>query len=146
MKIVVISSKINTEYDYIPIEYKEDITVYNRLKKENIMNLIEDKKLYTEDIIVLKDEYEFCRDWTDIISIYNLYRKNELRSLLCRTTSNDVLYDLGNNRGYPVLKDARPKIFQVSHYIIIFKGSEITKLNDNFYNENTFFYPIDDVL
>jgi CMP-N-acetylneuraminic acid synthetase len=36
-----------------------------------------------------------------------------------------------------------PKVFEISHYICIFKVSELKNLNKNLYNEETHFYKLE---
>ena len=37
-----------------------------------------------------------------------------------------------------------PKCFEISHYMCAIKASEVNNLNKNLYNEDTFFYQIED--
>jgi CMP-N-acetylneuraminic acid synthetase len=39
-----------------------------------------------------------------------------------------------------------PKVFEISHFISIFMGFELDNLNSNLYNNDTIFYPIDNII
>ena len=83
-------------------------------------------------------------------------RSSTSKSLLCRkeckTTPYLMAYDGGDNRGRQVIKhnlyrkQDYPKVFEISHFISAFKISELSNLNNNLYNEDTVFYPIEDVI
>ena len=39
-----------------------------------------------------------------------------------------------------------PECFEISHFISIFNKNEIVNLNNNMYNEDTVFYPIENTI
>lgn len=123
--------------------------------RDVLLNIAEEFKLLNEDMILLYLTYP-QRDWLDIISIYHFFQKNKFRSLLCRLELKShpylCMYELPNNRGKQIIehdlcrRQDYPKMFEISHYIGIFKSEELFKLNKNLYNLDTYFYPIDHVI
>ena len=62
------------------------------------------------------------------------------------------MFDLDNNKGSQLVKhnlyrrQDYPAVFEISHYVCIFNVNELTNLNNNLYNDETFFFKIDDVV
>ena len=50
-----------------------------------------------------------------------------------------IKHDLYRRQDYP-------KCFRISHYVAIFKSGEVRKLNKNLYNNETYYYKIQDKL
>jgi len=95
------------------------------------------------------------RTWDEIKSAYHSFLNRKITSLLCKkdikTNPYLCMFEHGLC-GTQVIKhdfyrrqDYKP-IFEISHYIGIFRAGEIVKLNKNLYNENTFFYKISNVI
>jgi CMP-N,N'-diacetyllegionaminic acid synthase len=95
------------------------------------------------------------RTWDDIINAYHFFNKKKSKSLLCKKEikgTHPYLYMLekDNNMGEQLVKhnlyrrQDYPKVFEISHFISIFKSDELINLNNNLYNENTIFYNINE--
>lgn len=106
-----------------------------------------------ENVVMLYLTYPE-RTFEEISRIYDFFVKNNINSLLCKkeikTSPFLHMYDLGNGKGKQVIKhnlyrrQDYPKCFEISHYVSIFKVSEIDKMNNNMYNDETYFYEIKD--
>lgn len=96
------------------------------------------------------------RSWSDIQKAYNLFRLNEVNSLLCKKEIKSThpylyMFDAGNNKGRQLVqhnlyrRQDYPAVFEISHYVSIFTISGFSNLNNNLYNDDTFFFGINDV-
>ena len=96
------------------------------------------------------------RQWDDVDMAINMFTGYKLSSLLCRKpvkqTPYLMMFDVGNGLGEQVVKhnfsrrqDYR-ECFELSHYISIVLPSELDKLNNDLYNEQTYFMEIDETL
>ena len=97
------------------------------------------------------------RSWLEVEKAYELFNIKKLKSFLCKkslTGTHPYLFmiDSGDGKGEQLVKhnlyrrQDYPKVFEISHYIGIFNVIYINKLNNNLYNENTYFYEIGDVI
>jgi CMP-N-acetylneuraminic acid synthetase len=97
------------------------------------------------------------RTWLDIKDAYTFFVDNEANSLLCKKDIKSThpylyMFDLDNNKGSQLVKhnlyrrQNYPVVFEISHYVCIFNVNEFTNLNNNLYNDETFFFKIDDVV
>ena len=106
-----------------------------------------------ETIVMLYLTYP-QRSWQEIINAIEFFYKNDANSLLCRKEVKIhpylCLYEAGENRGKQIVehnmyrRQDYPPCFELSHYVCIFKASEIKFLNKNMYNDFTVFFPIED--
>ena len=96
------------------------------------------------------------RRWDDVERAIDLFTSYKLDSLLCRKgvkqTPYLMMFDVGNGTGEQVIKhnfsrrqDYR-KCFEISHYISIILPSELDALNNDLYNEHTYFMEINETL
>lgn len=94
------------------------------------------------------------RTWEDVINAYDFFINCKSMSMLCKkeiTSTHPYLYmyELEGNKGKQLVehnlyrRQDYPKVFEISHFISIFKASELENLNLNLYNKNTVFYAID---
>lgn len=93
------------------------------------------------------------RAFRDVIRVYDFYKENDARSILCKSKVDKhpylCLYEEPNNKGTQVVshdlyrRQDYPKCFFVLHYVFVSVASEIKKLNKNLYNDNTLYYPIE---
>lgn len=94
------------------------------------------------------------RSWDEVEKAYSFFQTFEASSLLCREECNDKhpflwLVDIGDGRGKQLVehnfyrRQDYPEMFPICHYISMMYVSEISKLNNNLYNKNTVFFPID---
>lgn len=120
--------------------------------KEFVEEFINFYKFKDDDIIVMLMLTYPERKKEDIENAIKFFIKNNGKSLLCKKecfqTPYLMMFEEDNFKGKQVIKhnlcrrqDYR-KVFEISHFISIFKVSEVKKLNNNLYNENTLFYNI----
>lgn len=97
------------------------------------------------------------RNWLDILGALEFFNKNNGKSLLCRKELNGThpylyLLEVNDFMGRQLVphnlyrRQDYPKVFEISHFISVFNVSELNDLNNNLYNNNTIFYPIDDII
>ena len=97
------------------------------------------------------------RFWSDILGIYNWYKHNKAKSLLCReeiTKDHPYLcaFEMGDNKGKQVVdhnlyrRQDYPKCFRISWFVSMFETAELSNLNLNLYNEDTVYFPIKQAL
>ena len=108
-----------------------------------------------EDIIMLYLTYP-QREWEHVELAYKEFTQSESESLLCKKETNQspylILKEEDDNKGSQLFthdlyrRQDYPKCFEVSHYVSIFKGHAINKLNNNLYNNDTIYFPIDNVI
>lgn len=106
------------------------------------------------DVIMLYLTYPE-RKWEHVLSGYEEFKNSNSSSLLCKkkieTHPYLMMYEIDDNKGRQIVKhdlyrrQDYPACFEISHYISIFNTKELNKLNNNMYNENTYFFEIDDV-
>jgi N-acylneuraminate cytidylyltransferase len=96
------------------------------------------------------------RTWNDVERAYNAFVESSSNSLLCKKEIKGThpylyMFDLGNNMGKQLIehnlyrRQDYPLLFEISHYIAIFNVSYFNELNNNLYNNETFFLKINDV-
>ena len=95
------------------------------------------------------------RTWDDVEKAIEAFSKTKAKSLLCKKqvkqTPYLMMYELENGRGKQVIQhnlsrrqDYR-QCFEISHFISIIDSNELPNLNNNLYNEDTYFLPVRDV-
>lgn len=95
------------------------------------------------------------RKWDDVEPCFKFFIEANAKSLLCKkeiTSAHPYLYmfEKDDNKGEQLIKhnlyrrQDYPKVFELSHFICIFKASVLEDLNLNLYNKDTIFYAIDD--
>lgn len=121
--------------------------------KDFVREFVNDLKFEDETIVVMLMLTYPNRNYFDIENCLNFFVKNNGKSLLCKkdinTTPYLMMFEKEDNLGEQVIKhnlcrrqDYR-KVFELCHFISIFKVSEIEKLNNNLYNHDTVYYKID---
>lgn len=96
------------------------------------------------------------RTWVDIKNAYDIFISGGLNSLLCKKEINSThpylyMYDTSNNKGKQLIKhnlyrrQDYPPVFEISHYVCVFNVNGFNNLNNNLYNDETFFMGINDV-
>jgi CMP-N,N'-diacetyllegionaminic acid synthase len=82
------------------------------------------------------------------------FKKHKAKSLLCKKEYRGVspylmMFPVDGDKGSQVVthnlyrRQDYPPVFEVCHYIIVMRADELEKLNNNLYNEDTLFFPID---
>ena len=95
------------------------------------------------------------RTWDDVEKAIETFNKMKIKSLLCKKevkqTPYLMMYELENGRGEQVIQhnlsrrqDYR-QCFEISHFISIIDSNELPNLNNNLYNEDTYFLSVRDV-
>ena len=92
------------------------------------------------------------RTWSDVNRAIAIYKCNEIKSLLCKKklamSPFLMLKSEPDNRGSQLFyhdlyrRQDYPECFEISHFISIFNSDELEKLNNNLYNNDTYFMEI----
>ena len=125
--------------------------------KEVILDLKYQGVITDEDIVVMLYLTYPQRNWLDITKVLQFFNEEGAKSLLCKKEikgTHPYLYLLEVNdfMGRQLVphnlyrRQDYPKVFEVSHFISVFKVSELESLNNNLYNNQTIFYSIDDII
>lgn len=144
---------------------KSNIKVHNRSEKnssdtasmkQTIREVIDDLKIKETDVIVCLYPTYPERSTESIEKILKFFKKEKVKSLLCKkqidTNPYLCLIDVGNNKGKSFIdhdlyrSQDYPKFFQYSHFVAIFTVSELTNLNNQLYNSETIFYNIENMI
>jgi len=149
------------EYDLKYDHRKPELANDGTSTMEVMMDLYERKLILDDDTVVMLYLTYPERTWLEVLDCLITFKFNNLSSLLCKKEikgTHPYLYmlDIGNNRGAQLIahdlyrRQHYPKVFELSHFICIFKGYEVCNtnplLNNNLYGKHTFFYDIGDVI
>ena len=151
---------ISTDDEEIKNKFS-DFKIFNRTQKSandtaSIKSVILEmkEKIKTKNIIMLYLTYPE-RKFEDIISAVCFYESNKAKSLLCSkkiSSSPYLMLFKKGIKGQQVIqhnlyrRQDYPECFELSHFVCIFNTEELDKLNNNLYNEDTIFYPIEEVV
>lgn len=128
---------------------RSDKNANDKASMKNVaIEIIIDLQLNIDDILV------FCyltypeRTLVDIATALRFFQKQNLQSLLgCQEPKTHpylcvyadgrqvVNHNLYRRQDYP-------DVYEISHFLCMFNVSQLHYLNDNLYNEHTFFYPV----
>jgi N-acylneuraminate cytidylyltransferase len=135
-----------------PDEVSQDTTS----TKETMLSLVERLSLSEDDIVVMLYLTYPERKVEDIKNALDFFHETKAKSLLCRKNVSVspflTLLKSGEHGGEQLIphdyyrRQDYPECFEVSHYICIFKVSELHNLNSNLYNKETVFFPINNVV
>jgi CMP-N-acetylneuraminic acid synthetase len=134
---------------------RSDKTAQDESSIHSVMDeTIIDLQLNPSDIVTILYLTYPERNWETVLEIQNTFLEKGLNSLLCKkdpkTSPFLCLFEKNDNKGEQVIKhdfyrrQDYPKCFELSFYLCMFKVSELKKLNNNMYNENTYFFKLDD--
>lgn len=125
--------------------------------KDVLVDLL-DRGLITEEhtVIMLYLTYPE-RTWKDIKKALDWFQNHRTYSLLCKKEIKGThpylyMFESGEHWGEQLVhhdlyrRQDYPKVFEISHFICIFKAKALKFLNNNLYYHHTFFYPINDVV
>lgn len=108
-----------------------------------------------EDILMLYLTYPE-RTWKDVESGMRFYAERSCSSMLCRkeikVSPYLILKSENDSKGSQLFshdlyrRQDYPECFELSHFICIFNSSSINKLNNNLYNSDTIFMPIEETI
>jgi len=111
-------------------------------------------QINTQYVIMLYLTYPE-RSWGQVLGAIDFYQEHKGKSMLCSKklkTSPYLMMHKDGHRGKQLIKhdlyrrQDYPECFEISHYIFIATAKEVNNLNNNLYNKDTLFYPIDDVI
>lgn len=113
-----------------------------------------DFSLTNDEIVVMLYLTYPERAFGEVLDAVRFFEENNLKSLLCKKETKVSpylqMYELQNGKGKQIIehdlyrRQDYPKTFEISHYISIFRVSEIKNLNNNLYNRDTHFYEIEE--
>ena len=146
---------IGVEYGLNCVKRSPSLALDETSTKEVLLDLEYQKLIDSDDIVVMLYLTYPERNWIDIEKTIDFYIKNNGKSLLCKKEikgTHPYLYmlELDNMKGKQLTdhdlyrRQDYPKVFEISHFISIFNVDELEKLNNNLYNNDTIFYPIND--
>jgi CMP-N-acetylneuraminic acid synthetase len=158
MRNVTISTddeEIKSKFSHIKIHHRsEEVSLDTSSTKETLVECCAD--FNPEDLIVCLYTTYPERTWESVLSSIDFFRSNNCKSLLCKKEPEVspflMMFEQEGNRGRQIIKhnlyrrQDYPKCFEISHFIIIFLKKELDKLNNNLYNEDTLFFPIDECI
>ena len=120
--------------------------------KDVMEEVISDYKIDKNDIVVVLLLTSPGRNFKDIQKGLNFFKKHKCKSMLCRTpakVSPYLLFYKNDLHGEQVInhdlcrRQDYKECFQVSHFLCIFKVSELIRLNKNLLTQDTFFMDLD---
>lgn len=139
------------KYGFKILHRPDSISQDRTSTKEVLEYTINRLDLKSEDILMLYLTYPE-RTWKDIKKAISIFKDNNAKSLLCKKkielSPYLMLKSESNNRGSQLFehnlyrRQDYPECFEISHFISIFNSDEISKLNNNIYNKDTYFMEI----
>ena len=137
-------------YDLNVHKRTEESSQDRATSKDFVLDFIKKSKDYLITLYLTYPE----RTWDDVQRAISFFNEMVANSLLCKkklkVSPYLMMYDLGDGKGRQIIhhdlcrrQDYKP-CFEISHFVSIIKKSELSKLNNNLYNEDTIFYPICD--
>ena len=112
------------------------------------------KDLPEDDIVVMLYLTYPERTSEDIKKALKFFKSSCASSMLCRKEIKVspflMMLEKYDNKGAQLIKhdyyrrQDYPPCFEISHFVCVFRVSELKNLNSNMYNEDTVYYPIDD--
>jgi CMP-N,N'-diacetyllegionaminic acid synthase len=139
------------------VERDPNLALDETSTKDVMLDLMNRGIIAAEDIIVMLYLTYPQRNLIDINNALQFFNDKNAKSLLCRkelNTTHPYLYlvETNNFTGKQLVehnlyrRQDYPKVFEISHFISVFRGSELENLNNNLYNDETVFYPIDRII
>ncbi len=124
--------------------------------KDVILHHINNGDIHKDEVVIMLYLTYPERTWNDVEEAYKNFINNSSGSLLCKKDIKSThpylyMFDLGNNKGQQLVqhnlyrRQDYPLVFEISHYIAIFNVSHVSELNNNLYDNETFFFKINDV-
>lgn len=149
--------KVGLNYGINCVNRDPSLALDETSTKDVILDLKHRKVIDNDDIVIMLYLTYPQRSWADVRKAMSFFIDNGAKSLLCRKEiigTHPYLYmlDVDGIRGKQLTphnlyrRQDYPKVFEISHFISIFNVDELGNLNNNLYNKETVFYPIDDVI
>ena len=148
----IIEKLSNTKFNVLKREEKlsDDETSI----RDVIQNVVEKYDLDESSTIVMLYLTSPNRKYEDIQKIIKFYFENKCKTLTCcvkpKTHPYLCLFKKEDGKGKQIIshdlyrRQDYPECFEVSHFVCIFQVDEISNLNKNMYNDDTYFYQISD--
>lgn len=120
--------------------------------RDVLIEVIEKKKLFPDDIIVMLYLTYPHRTKKDIQKAIDIFKESDIKSLLCKKDVKTHPYLCIYENGEKVVdhdlyrRQDYPACFEIAHYIFIAYADEISKLGKNLQNNETYYMYISDQL
>jgi CMP-N-acetylneuraminic acid synthetase len=150
---------ISTDDDVIDKRYGDKFLIHGRSNgsasdtasmKDVLKDIVKDYNLNPYDILVTLYLTYPQRKKKDIQTAIDYFISNGCRSLLCKKAVKTHPYLCIYENGKQVIKhnlyrrQDYPEVFEISHFMSITQVKELKNLNNNLYNNNTFFKLIEE--
>jgi CMP-N-acetylneuraminic acid synthetase len=138
----------SNRYNFTIVDRPAELATSIADMKSVITHAAKKTNLHDDDIIVLLYLTSPGRTKEDIISALELFYKQNASSLVCRTPAKTSPYMCVHENGQQVIshnlyrRQDYPKCYEIRHHVAVYKVSEIKKLNNLLYNDNTFWMNI----
>ena len=143
------------EYKVKAVRSSDKLSSDEASVKDVLINLIKNENISCQQTIIMLYLTYPERTWEEVESILSFFNDNDAKSVLCKkevkTHPHMCMFEAADGlRGKQVVRhnlyrrQDYPKCFEISHYMCAIKASEVNNLNKNLYNEDTFFYQIED--
>ena len=151
--------------EIVKICESHNVTTHNRSEKNasDVASMRETMKEVIEDFHIPDEDFVVClyptypeRSFQNIIEGMNFIEKTGAESMLCKknvkTHPYVCLVEADNHRATPAVDHDLyrwqdfPNCFQYSHFLIVFRASEVNKLYFQLFNNETVFMDIADVI
>jgi len=143
------------EYKVKAVRRSDKLSSDEASVKDVLINLIKNENIGCQQTIIMLYLTYPERTWEEVESILSFFNDNDAKSVLCKkevkTHPHMCMFEAADGlRGEQVVRhnlyrrQDYPKCFEISHYMCAIKASEVNNLNKNLYNEDTFFYQIED--
>ncbi len=146
----IIEKLSNTEFNVLKRE--EKLSGDETSIRDVMQNVVEKYHLDKNCTIVMLYLTSPNRKYEDIQKIIKFYSKNRFRTLTCcvkpKTHPYLCLLKKEDGKGKQIIshnlyrRQDYPECFELSHFVCIFQVDEISNLNKNMYNDDTYFYEI----
>ena len=135
------------EFGFKVHDRPENISLDETSTKEVVKDFLKSHK--ENDLTVLLYLTYPERKWDDVQRALEELKSSKRKSLLCsfdcEVSPYLMAFELPNNLGKQVIshdlyrRQDYPKCFEISHFVCVFYDNEIDKLNNNLYNDETYF-------
>jgi len=143
------------EYKVKAVRRSDKLSSDEASVKDVLINLIKNENIGCQQTIIMLYLTYPERTWEEVESILSFFNDNDAKSVLCKkevkTHPHMCMFEAADGlRGEQVVRhnlyrrQDYPRCFEISHYMCAIKASEVNNLNKNLYNEDTFFYQIED--
>lgn len=149
-------SAMADSYNFMQHSRKDEHAGDRASIKSTLQDIVQQGDYRTTDIIIGLYLTYPSRTWYDVTSMYNEFVSTRATSMLCSqpvlTHPYLTMYPAANKTGTQVIQHNKyqrqqyPEIFEISHYMFMFRVGELKKLNANLYNNDTKYYPIERVI